>query len=95
MSTDSDDIPRGLVVSGSRSTEQGGRIRRAVLAVLLLATAALVWPVYPAVSGIRPFVPGLPFSLAWVTGWLGVTFAALVVLYRSEPPGREAEDRPA
>lgn len=74
-----DDLPRGLVVSGL-----GTPVRTAFLTVFLLTTLALLWPVYPAVSGIRPYVLGLPFSFAWVVGWLVVMFGALVVLYRHD-----------
>ncbi|MFO8098249.1 MAG: hypothetical protein R6T83_01345 [Salinibacter sp.] len=78
--SDSDDIPRGIIVPGLARD----RVRQAVLAVVIVTAAALIWPVYPAVSGIRPYVFGLPFSFAWVVGWLVVMFGALVVLYRHD-----------
>jgi hypothetical protein len=56
----------------------------------MVAGLALVWPVYPSVASIRPYVLGLPFSLAWVVGWLGVVFVALVLLYRADEHQSEA-----
>ncbi|MFP4228800.1 MAG: hypothetical protein ACLFTE_08235 [Salinivenus sp.] len=78
--SDLDDIPTGPVVPGLSQD----RTRQGVLAVFVATTLALIWPVYPAVSGIRPYVLGLPFSFAWVVGWLVVMFGALVVLYRHD-----------
>jgi hypothetical protein len=40
---------------------------------------SLVWPVYSRFgASIEPYVLGLPLSLLWVVGWVGLTF--LVVL---------------
>ncbi|PRP97568.1 hypothetical protein ENSA5_32610 [Enhygromyxa salina] len=55
------------------------------LAVLYftLATAALVWPIYPWLGNrVEPRLLGLPFSLVWVLAVIGSNFAVLVVLYR-------------
>jgi len=87
-----DDVPRGLVVPALTGDSRRSWILRGVLVVLAAATAGLIWPVYPAVSSIRPYVLGLPFSFAWVVGWLVVVFGALVVLYRAEPTDRDASD---
>jgi hypothetical protein len=80
-----DDLPTGLFFSSL----QDASARRRTLAFVLVVTVAglaLVWPVYPSVAGIRPYVLGLPFSLAWVVGWLLVVFVALVLFYRAEEP---------
>lgn len=78
------EVPRGLVLFRSDlSAKQRGR-RILFLAILAITTLALVWPVYPQVATIRPFILGLPFSFAWVVGWLVVMFVALIWLYRSE-----------
>jgi len=82
--SDSDDIPRGLVFPSLRETPARRRRRLAFVMVVAVAGVALIWPVYPSVAGIRPYVLGLPFSLAWVVGWLGVVFGALVLLYRAD-----------
>lgn len=83
-----DDFPSGLVFP---SLDDAPKRRRVILFVCVVAAAgvALVWPVYPAVSSIRPYILGLPFSLAWVVGWLLVVFASLVVVYRAEEHSTE------
>ncbi|HAK55279.1 MAG: hypothetical protein QF463_15630 [Vicinamibacterales bacterium] len=44
-------------------------------AALFVAT---MWPVYPLVSRIRPFILGLPFALVYVLGLSVVAFVALL-----------------
>jgi hypothetical protein len=51
-------------------------------------TAALVWPVYPMFSGIRPLIFGLPLSLAYIVIVLLAMFAALIWLYLGEEERR-------
>jgi hypothetical protein len=51
---------------------------------VFVAFLALIWPVYPIFSGVEPYILGLPQSLAWVVGWLGVVFVAVLWLYRAE-----------
>ena len=46
---------------------------------LLVCIAAVGWPLYPALGGgIEPFVLGLPLSLAWIVGWLLLSFLAIL-----------------
>lgn len=78
------DIPRGLVFFSDRATTRHRRRRRAFVTIIVVATLALIAPVYPLASGIRPFMLGLPLSFAWVVLWLVVVFGALVWLYRSD-----------
>ncbi len=89
MPESTDDLPTELVFS---SLQDAPARRRTLTFVLVVAVAglALIWPVYPSVAGIRPYVLGLPFSLAWVVGWLIVVFVALVLLYRAEESEPEA-----
>jgi len=68
--------------------------RRAQLRDLLFALyvfcclGALTWPGYDWLGNrIEPLVFGLPFSLAWVVGWVGLTFLVLVFYHASG--GRE------
>ncbi len=82
--------PRGLVFFSSATPAAARRRRLVFVAVLLLAAAAVGWPLYPFFAGARPFVLGLPLSLAWVVLWLFVVFVALAWLYRGEPPGDES-----
>ena len=85
MSDSADDCPHGLVFPGLRDDSRRGPLL-AFLAVTVVSGLALVWPVYPFASSIRPYVLGLPFSFAWVVGWLVVMFVALVLLYRIDEP---------
>jgi len=81
----SEDVPPGLVFPGLRNeTRRLGLL--SFLAVTVISGLALIWPIYPFAGSIRPYVLGLPFSFAWVVGWLLVMFAALVLLYRTEEP---------
>jgi hypothetical protein len=89
MADSGPDLPRGLVFRARRSARRR-RIIVAVLAVVCLAGGALVWPVYPLVPPLEPYVLGLPFSFAWVVGGLAVVFGALLVLYWTDPSS-EAE----
>lgn len=83
MPDHSDDPPRGLAFPGLRNAPNRGPLL-VFLAVVVVAGIALVWPVYPLASSIRPYVLGLPFSFAWVVGWLVVVFVALVLFYRTD-----------
>ncbi len=48
-------------------------------AYCVAAFAALTWPVYPALGNrVRPLICGLPFSLAWIVGWIVATFVVLI-----------------
>lgn len=43
---------------------------------------AMIWPGYAMFGArIEPYVLGLPFSLAWVVGWVLLTFAGLAVFH--------------
>lgn len=90
MPNASDDLPRGLVFSSLQDAPARRRRTFAFMVVVAGAGLALIWPVYPSVAGVRPYVLGLPFSLAWVVGWLVVVFVALVLLYRAEESDPEA-----
>ena len=52
----------------------------------MISGLALIWPIYPFAGSIRPYLLGLPYSFAWVVGWLIVMFVALVLLYRTDAP---------
>lgn len=86
MSDSSDDVPRGLVLPGLQDDSQRSALL-SFLAVTVISGLALIWPVYPFAGSIRPYLLGLPFSFAWVVGWLVVMFVALVLLYRTDKPG--------
>ena len=49
----------------------------------LSAFVALTWPVYPALGNrIEPRLLGLPYSLAWIVGWIVASLVALVAYER-------------
>lgn len=63
--------------------EHSTRATRLSLLYFALATAALVWPIYPWLGNrIEPRVLGLPWSLAWVLIVIGCNFAVLLVLFQ-------------
>ena len=48
----------------------------------LACLAALVWPGYAWLGNrIEPYVFGLPFSLAWIVGWVVLTCFVLAVFH--------------
>ena len=59
--------------------------RNALFAIyVVLCAGALTWPGYSWLGNrIEPLILGLPFSLAWVIGWVLLTFIALVVYHRT------------
>ncbi len=77
-------LPQGLVLFRPGTDPARRRRRQLFLAIYAAVAALLVWPIFPQFSGVRPLILGLPFSLAWVIMALGVMFAALVWLYRTE-----------
>ena len=47
---------------------------------VMLCLGAMTWPGYAWLgNSIEPYVLGLPFSLAWVVGWVLATLVALTV----------------
>ncbi|ACY12880.1 hypothetical protein [Haliangium ochraceum] len=83
---DPDEVPRGLVLFAP-DTPPAYRRRRLIFAALLaLAAAAQVWPLYALFAAPRPFVLGMPQPLVWIISWMLLMFGALIWLYRSEPP---------
>ena len=53
----------------------------------LCCLLAMTWPGYAHFgNAIEPYVFGLPFSFAWVIGWVLATFVVLVVYHNT---GRE------
>lgn len=81
-----DECPQGLVFPGLQDDSNRGPLL-ALLAIVLGAGCALIWPAYPLARGIHPYILGLPLSFAWVVGWLVVVFVALVFYYRTDVPG--------
>jgi hypothetical protein len=78
------EVPRGLVLFAPTASPAHRRRRLLFLALAVTAACAVIWPIYPLATSARPFVLGLPFSLAWLIGWLLLIFVGLVGLYRHD-----------
>jgi len=57
----------------------------------LLMLVFVTWPGMLPFARIRPFVLGLPFSFAWVAGWIAGSVLVLVALDRVERRHREED----
>jgi hypothetical protein len=59
------------------------RIRNLLLGVYSVSCLlAMTWPVYDRFgNSIEPYVLGLPRSLAWVVGWVLMTFVVLIAYH--------------
>jgi hypothetical protein len=58
----------------------------------LCCAAALIWPGYAWLGNrIEPYVLGVPFSLAWVVGWVVLSFAVLVWYHAADRSRRSGE----
>lgn len=56
---------------------------RLALIWFVLATATLVWPIFPRwFDRIEPRVAGLPFSLVWILIVIVANFCVVALLYR-------------
>jgi hypothetical protein len=73
-----------LRLLSSKLTRAQRRVYRSVILFFLFIFLAMIWPVYPNFSRIRPLVAGLPFSMFYQVVLLFMTFVALVSLYRWE-----------
>ncbi len=60
-------------------------MRHLAFAIYVLAClAAMTWPGYAWLGNrIEPYVLGIPFSLAWVIGWVLLTFVVLTAYHAS------------
>ena len=67
-----------------------GRLRHGLFAAYVLICIAMVcWPGYAWLgNSIEPYVLGLPFSLAWVVGWVLATFVVLLAYYLADERSR-------
>jgi hypothetical protein len=65
-------------------------IRHLLFAVFVVSClTALIWPGYAWFgNSIEPIILGLPFSLVWVIGWVGLSFVALLVYHLTAPAER-------
>jgi hypothetical protein len=72
-------------------------MRNALFSIFVVGcVGALTWPGYAWFGNrIEPYVLGLPFSLAWVVGWVVLGFLVLAGYHLSGPsenhPGRPGD----
>ena len=60
---------------------------------VLVCLASQIWPANGMFgNSIEPYVLGLPWSLAWVVGWVVLTFVVLTI-YHMTGERRAADDR--
>jgi hypothetical protein len=55
----------------------------------------VTWPGMTLFSQVYPLVLGLPFSLAWIAGWIAGSVLVLSLLDRVEKRARDADAAPA
>ena len=69
------------------------RAARTLTAVYFTAALlAVTWPGLVPFARIRPFVLGLPFSMAWIAAWIAGSVIVLYLLDRVERVYRTDED---
>jgi hypothetical protein len=80
-----------------RTSEEGGTlkirvVRGCVVAFFILFALFVTWPGMLPFNRIRPSILGLPLSMAWIAGWVILSFVALVVLDRAEANERRRRE---
>ena len=58
------------------------------IAFLVLIQLSLIWPIYPLVGHIEPFILGMPFSIVWVLLCLLLSFSGLLAYFLWEEQGQ-------
>ena len=71
-------------IFSSRLTVRQRRVYRAAVAYFLFVAAAMMWPVYPLFSHVRPFLLGMPLALFYLAFLVILSFLVAVLLYRWE-----------
>lgn len=64
-------------------------VRRGAAAFFLLFTVAVTWPGMLPFNRIRPWILGLPFSMAWLALWVVLSFLVLLAVDRAEERSRK------
>lgn len=58
--------------------------RALTVAYLVLMTISVTWPGFLLFARIEPLILGLPFSMAWIAGWVAGVVVVLYLLDRVE-----------
>lgn len=59
---------------------------------LAVAMFFVTWPGLVPFSRIEPLILGLPFSMAWIAGWIAGVVVVLALLDRVEKRHRDGSD---
>ena len=62
-------------------SERRSRVYKIVILYFILVFSAMMWPIYPFFSRIRPMVLGIPFSLFYLVILIIASFLVLFTLY--------------
>jgi len=64
-------------------SDRRSRLRLGLFGLYVVICLAMIcWPGYETFGGrIEPYVFGLPFSLAWVVGWVLAAFVVLTAFH--------------
>ncbi|MFP3941235.1 MAG: hypothetical protein ACLF0P_13070 [Thermoanaerobaculia bacterium] len=89
-------MTRRLRIVPSHLSPGERRVYVGVAVFFVALFVALIWPVYPLFSGLRPLVLGVPLSLAYVVALLLLGFGVLLGLFvwegrRLDRDGRRLE----
>ncbi|MEE2898705.1 MAG: DUF3311 domain-containing protein [Gemmatimonadota bacterium] len=66
--------------------------RALTIAYLALMTISVTWPGLLPFARIEPLILGLPFSMAWIAGWVAGSVVVLYLLDRVERRHRQEGD---
>ncbi len=69
----------GLMYSVQKPKKKS--VLRWFIVFLVLVQLSLIWPIYPLVGHIEPFVLGIPFSIIWVLLCLLLSFSGLLAFF--------------
>jgi hypothetical protein len=65
----------------------GYLMRMVRLLALLPFAAMLIGPFF--LNRVEPTILGMPFLLAWLVAWIGLSAAIVAVIYRFDPANRD------
>ncbi len=71
----------------SESERAPRRAERAFALFTVALVAVMIFPLFALGNRVEPMILGLPFSMAWVVGWIVVEFVALIGFFLYEHGG--------
>ncbi len=71
----------------SESERAPRRVGRAFALFTVAMVAVMIFPLFALGNRVEPMILGLPFSMAWVVGWIVVEFVALIGFFLYEHGG--------